>query len=137
MTEKWDTLTKKELLQLLEPYDDEKHIVFKVNLKQGNVGFWDVKKDEINSDTDKLVLMSEALDKWYAEDIKELVEENKHLKLDFKDKVFNLIDAKIKLYSHKPVSASISQPMSVNFDADVDRLARLSELEALKEELQE
>ena len=97
MTEKWDTLTKKELLQLLEPYDDEKHIVFKVNLKQGNVGFWDVKKDEINSDTDKLVLMSEALDKWYAEDIKELVEENKHLKLDFKDKVFNLIDAKIKL----------------------------------------
>ena len=52
-------------------------------------------------------------------------------------KVFNLINAKIKLYSHKPVSAPISQPMSVNFDADVDRLARLSELELLKKELQE
>ena len=133
----WSTLSKKALLELLKSYDDEKHIVFKVNLKQGVVGFWDVKKDEINSDTDKLVLMSDALDKWYAEDIQELVEENKHLKLDFKDKVFNLINAKIKLDSHKPVSAPISQPMSVNFDADVDRLARLSELEALKEELQE
>jgi len=52
-------------------------------------------------------------------------------------KVLDLIDEKIKLHSHKPVSASISQPMSVNFDADVDRLARLSELEALKEELTE
>lgn len=76
----WSTLSKKELWELLESYDDEKHIVFKVNLKQGVVGFWDVKKDEINSDTDKLVLMSPALDKWYAEDIQELVEENKELK---------------------------------------------------------
>jgi len=75
----WSTLSKKELLELLESYDDEKHIVFKVNLKQGVVGFWDVKKDEINSDTDKLVLMSDALDKWYAEDIQELVEENNEL----------------------------------------------------------
>ena len=83
------------------------------------------------------------------QDIKILEKENKELKAKVDDKevaveveceklmqkVFNLINAKIKLYSHKPVSAPISQPMSVNFDADVDRLARLSELEALKEEL--
>ena len=80
-----------------------------------------------------------------------LEEENKELKAKVDDKeiaveveteklmqkVFNLINAKIKLYSHKPVSAPISQPMSVNFDADVDRLARLSELELLKKELQD
>jgi predicted HTH domain antitoxin len=80
----WSTLSKKELLELLESYDDEKHIVFKVNLKQGVVGFWDVKKDEINSDTDKLVLMSPALDKWYAEDIQELTDENEQLKSENK-----------------------------------------------------
>lgn len=81
----------------------------------------------------------------------QLNEENKELKAKVDDKevaveveceklmqkVFNLINGKIKLYSHKPVSAPISQPMSVNFDVDMDRLARLSELEALKEELQE
>ena len=79
----------------------------------------------------------------------QLMEENKELKAKVDDKevaveveceklmqkVLDLIDEKIKLYSHKPVSAPISQPMSVNFDEDVDRLARLSELEALKEEL--
>lgn len=129
MSEKWDTLTKKELIQLLEPYDDKKIIVFKVKLQQGNVGFYDLKKDDKRSDSDKLVLTSETLDKWYDEDIKELlekiktlkselsfsqnqnrelrkvlkdnrsmaevVEENKELKR-FKDKVFNLIDKKIK-----------------------------------------
>ena len=81
--------------------------------------------------------------------LNELNDENNELKAKVDDKevaveveceklmqkVFDLIDEKIKLYSHKPVSAPISQPMSVNFDADVDRLARLSELEALKEEL--
>jgi len=83
--------------------------------------------------------------------LNELNDENKELKAKVDDKeiaveveteklmqkVFNLINAKIKLYSHKPVSAPISQPMSVNFDADVDRLARLSELELLKKELQD
>lgn len=86
-----------------------------------------------------------------TEKIKELEKENKELKAKVDDKevaveveceklmqkVFDLIDEKIKLYSHKPVSAPISQPMSVNFDEDVDRLARLSELEALKKELME
>ena len=81
----------------------------------------------------------------------ELMEKNKELKAKVDDKevavevetckvmekIFDLIDEKIKLYSHKPFSAPISQPMSVNFDEDVDRLARLSELEALKEELTE
>ena len=87
----------------------------------------------------------------YEDALARLEEENEQLKSDnnrlvnetakvvaeHQSKVFNLINAKIKLYSHKPISAPISQPMSVNFDADVDRLARLSELEALKEELQE
>ncbi len=86
-----------------------------------------------------------------VEKMNKLADENKKLKAKVDDKevaveveceklmqkVFEVIDKKIKLYSHKPVSAPISQPMSVNFDADVDRLARLSELEALKEELQE
>ena len=86
-----------------------------------------------------------------VEKMNKLADENKELKAKVDDKevavevetckvmekIFDLIDKKIKLYSHKPVSAPISQPMSVNFDEDVDRLARLSELEALKEELQE
>ena len=86
-----------------------------------------------------------------SDESEQLKKENKELKAKVDDKevaveveceklmqkVFNLINAKIKLYSHKPVSAPISQPMSVNFDADVDRLARLSELELLKKELQE
>ena len=101
MTEKWSKLTKKELLELLESYDDEKHIVFKVKLKQGVVGFWDVKKDEINSDTDKLVLMSPALDKWYAEDIQELVEENNELKMKIQ-KVEEIIDNRLS-NDFKPV----------------------------------
>ena len=83
--------------------------------------------------------------------INELAEKNEQLKADnnrlvnetakvvaeHQRKVFDLIEERIKHYSHKPVSAPISQPMSVNFDADMDRLARLSELEALKEELLE
>jgi hypothetical protein len=97
----WSTLSKKELLELLESYDDEKHIVFKVNLKQGVVGFWDVKKDEINSDIDKLVLMSPALDKWYAEDIQELVEENNELKMKIQ-KVEEIIDNRLS-NDFKPV----------------------------------
>ena len=80
----------------------------------------------------------ELKDKYNEQSVSyEGLEEQVERLLDFKDKVFNLINAKIKLYSHKPVSAPISQPMSVNFDEDVDRLARLSELELLKEELQE
>lgn len=55
--------------------------------------------------------------------------------LQFRDKVFDLIDEKIKHYEHKPFSAPVGQPMSVNFDADVDRIARLSELQDLKKEL--
>ena len=76
-------------------------------------------KDALNQRTDQC-------DKYYKE--------NEQLK-QFKNDVFKLINAKIKLYSHKPVSAPISQPLSVNFDEDVDRLARLSELELLKEEI--
>ena len=119
MTEKWSKLTKKELLELLESYDDEKHIVFKVNLKQGVVGFWDVKKDEINSDTDKLVLMSPALDKWYAEDIQELVEENKELK---KESYGNLDG----LESYKALYSHLSEKFG-NLEADYDDLREENE----------
>ena len=55
----------------------------------------------------------------------------------FKEKVFNLLDEKIRRYEHKPVSAPVGNPVSVKFDHDVDRLARLSELEHLKWELSE
>ena len=64
-----------------------------------------------------------------------ILDENEQLK-QFKEKVFDLLDEKIKHYEHKPFSAPVGQPMSVNFDADVDRLARLSELQDLKKELQ-
>lgn len=71
-----------------------------------------------------------------SDDYQQLMEENKELKT-FKDKVFALIDARIEIYKHKPFMAPVSAPMSVNFDEDTDRLARLSELEQLKEELSE
>ena len=53
------------------------------------------------------------------------------------DKIFELIDKKIEFYKHKPVSAPISNPANPKYDDDVDRLARLSELEDLKETLKE
>ena len=65
-----------------------------------------------------------------------LQKENEQLK-QFKEKVFVLLDEKIKHYEHKPFSAPVGQPMSVNFDADMDRLARLSELQDLEKELKE
>jgi len=65
-----------------------------------------------------------------------LHEENQQLK-QFREKVFNLLDEKIRRYEHKPVSAPVGNPVSVKFDHDVDRLARLSELEHLKWELEE
>ena len=71
-----------------------------------------------------------------TERITELEKENKELKI-FKDKVFALIDARIEIYKRKPFMAPVSVPMSVNFDEDVDRLARLSELQELKKELSE
>jgi len=64
----------------------------------------------------------------------ELADENKQLK-QFKSKVLKLLDEKIKHYEHKPFSAPVGQPMSVNFDADMDRIARLSELQHLRKEL--
>ena len=66
--------------------------------------------------------------------LNKLSDENEQLK-QFKEKVLELLDKKIKHYEHKPFSAPVGQPMSVNFDVDVDRLARLSELQELKKEL--
>ena len=51
------------------------------------------------------------------------------------EKIFDLIDRRISHYSHKPVGASISNPANPQFDEDVDRYARLSELQELKTEL--
>ena len=70
MSKKWSTLTKKELIQLLEPYDDNTNIVFAVNLKQGYVGFFDLEEDTI-SNREEFILTSKTLDEWYDEDIKE------------------------------------------------------------------
>lgn len=108
--------------------------------------------------TDIVILMNELDEKWidelnlretYQQENIRLEYENKELKkkVDDKDvavevetcnlmeKIFNLIDQKIQHHSHKPISAPAGQPMSVNFDYDVDRLARLSELQELKMEL--
>lgn len=80
-------------------------------------------------DEEKLVTVDE-------EELDELI--NRHNELQqFKDKVFALIDARIAIHQHKPFMAPVSAPLSVNFDEDSDRLARLSELEQLKKELSE
>ena len=98
------------------------------------------------NDDDKIVDLLNSLadeneqlkDKYNEQSVQyEGLEEQVERLLDFKDNVFNLINAKIKHYEHKPFSAPVGQPMSVNFDADVDRIARLSELQDLKRELQE
>ena len=74
MTDNWDTLTKKELLNLLKPYDDNALICIGIHLQQGYVGFYDIEHDvETNpNDKFKFILKSNALDEWYKEDIKEL-----------------------------------------------------------------
>ena len=67
-------------------------------------------------------------------EIESLVCENQQLKL-WQDNVFKLIKAKIKIYQHKPVSAPVSNPFSNTYDAEHDRLSRLSELESLLQEV--
>lgn len=67
-------------------------------------------------------------------EIESLVCENQQLKL-WQDNVFKLIKAKIKVYQHKPVSALVSNPVSRSYDAEHDRLSRLSELETLLQEV--
>ena len=69
-----------------------------------------------------------------ADKILEVLNENEQLK-QFKENVFDLIDARTKAYEHKPFSARVSNPANPNYDEDVDRLARLSELQQLRKEL--
>ena len=78
-----------------------------------------------------------------------LKENNKRLKEEIKDfqdllagkeeellkPIIRMIDDRIAHYKHKPISAPISNPVNPKYDADVDRLARLSELQQLKKEL--
>lgn len=76
LTEKWNTLTKKELIKLLEPYEDTALICFGVHLQQGYVGFYDIEHDTKTKKDNKFefILKSNALDEWYKEDIQELKE---------------------------------------------------------------
>ena len=108
--------------------------------------------------TDIVSLMNELDEKWidelnlretYQQETFRLEYENKELKKRVDDKqvvvevetcklmekIFDLIDQRISHYSHKPVGASISNPANLQFDEDVDRYARLSELQELKTEL--
>lgn len=77
------TLTKRDLIKLLEPYSDDSLIVFSAKLQQGTVGFYDItqNKDTVNNQ-DKLILKSDALNKWYQEDIRELSENSEKRSLD-------------------------------------------------------
>ena len=112
------------------------------------------KVQKLAKENEQLKESNERFSKTVAEQIimiKEYREENEQLKSDrirfeeetrleitrITDKVFELIDKKIEFYKHKPVSAPISNPANPNYDEDVDRLARLSELEDLKETLKE
>jgi len=81
MTDKWDTLTKKELITLLDPYSDDALICIGVNLQQGYVGFYDIEQDSETKPDDKFkfILKSKALDKWYKEDIKEAITMSKYV----------------------------------------------------------
>lgn len=72
MSENWKCLTKKELIELLESYDDNTNIVFGVNLQQGYVGFFDIVEDT-DCNREECVLTSKALDNWYKEDIMEFM----------------------------------------------------------------
>ena len=108
--------------------------------------------------TDIVSLMNELDEKWidelnlretYQQETFRLEYENKELKKRVDDKqvavevetcklmekILDLIDRRISHYSHKPVGASISNPANPQFDEDVDRYARLSELQELKTEL--
>ena len=84
--------------------------------------------------------------------LNELAEKNEQLKFDkkqlhqsiskerikhhqFRDKIFDIINKRITHYQHKPIQAPISNPINPRYDRDVDRLARLNELQELQEEL--
>ena len=70
-------LSKKELIKLLEPYDDKALICFSVKLQQGTVGFLDIRIKKHKSRPDYIILTSESLNNWYCEDIKELKNEER------------------------------------------------------------
>ena len=70
----WSTLTKNELIELLDPYDGDTNIGFGVHLQQGYVGFFDIVED-IDSNREEFILTSKSLDEWYRDDIQELQEE--------------------------------------------------------------
>ena len=67
MTEENKILTKKELIELLKPYDDDKLICFSVKLQQGTVGFFDISIKKHKSNPDYIILNSEKLNELYPE----------------------------------------------------------------------
>ena len=87
-----------------------------------------VKTDE---PTDSVQLKKEAQLSIYEKRIIELENENEKLK-QFKENVLVLLEEKVKHYEHKPFSIPAMQPLSLNFDGDMDRISRLSELQDLK-----
>ena len=76
-----------------------------------------------------------------CEELNSLYKENQELKKQLANckiiynKAIATIDMRINAYEHRPFSAPISNPANPNYDPDVDRLARLSELQQLKKEL--
>lgn len=82
MSDKQFTISKKELIELLEPYEDDALICIGAHFQQGYVAFYDLEHDTETKPNDKFlfILKSNALDKWYKEDINELKEDIKELK---------------------------------------------------------
>ena len=64
------------------------------------------------------------------------VVEQKKLQKIIYGMVIAIIDERIEAYERRPFSAPVSNPANPNYDPDVDRLARLSELQELRKEFE-
>ena len=137
--EKENEQLKSEYKVLHSQYQDLKKFVennFDEYLTQEKLNIQIIKlSDENEQLRDKCYNIRENA-KEYQRFVRVLKKENEQL-TEYKSKVLELLDEKIKHYGYKPFSAPVGQPMSVNFDADMDRIARLSELQHLKKELNE
>ena len=90
--------------------------------------------NELNDENKKLKIFLKAVNEELDlanRDYDALEEENEKLK-QFKENVLVLLEEKVKHYEHKPFSIPAMQPLSLNFDGDMDRISRLSELQDLK-----
>ena len=140
-----DALTSEEIVDLLNEQHEQINTLreSRRELISAN-NEYRMRETELAQELSTLVDVNEQLKQSYTklkhrhgllhDECLELEIKNDDLK-QWQKEVFEVIDEKIKHYEHKPFSAPIGQPMSVNFDADVDRLARLSELQDLEKEL--